>query len=64
MVIEQLTNRLGAVVACVVDDQDQSTFGMSLEQLPQELAELLSVLLRVCHVMRLARPMIQGTVDT
>ena len=64
MVLQQLEDGSCTVVACVVDNQHEASLGMGFQQLAEKLTELLCILLRMHHVVRLPRPVVQCSVDT
>jgi len=63
VLFEQGQDLPSAVVAGVVDYEHDPSFRMGFEQLPEKLVKLLGILLRVDHVMRLACPIVERTVD-
>jgi hypothetical protein len=63
VLFQQRQHGPGAVVAGVVDHEHHPPIGVSLEQLPEELAERLSVLPRVDQVVGLPRPVVERAVD-
>ena len=63
MIVQQLTDLAGAVIAGVIEDEDQSPLGVGLQQLAQELGELPGILLGIYHVVRLACPEVDRPVN-